>query len=109
MVIPKYVLDILSRSKFIVGAYEPGYTIEISKATPYTWVSSFENELTQLQKWCNKIGNSDELTMLLGGAELMKVIRKPNKTEYCNQKAVVVIYDPVMYLLENYIKDEVVY
>lgn len=110
MTIPKYIKDILDRSAFVVGAYEPGYTIEIRKNTPYTRLSTFNTELDRLVKWCNKQANSDEIMTLLECDDACAtIIRKPNKTRMDYQYAVVRIYDPVMWLLENYIKREVVY
>ena len=36
MKIPKYVQEIMERSEFVRGNGDPGYTIKIRKATPYT-------------------------------------------------------------------------
>lgn len=110
MTIPKYVKDILDRSAFVVGAYEPGYTIEIRKSTPYTRLTTFDAELNRLIKWCNKQANSDEIMRLLECDDVCAtIIRKPSATRMNYQYALVRIYDPVMWLLEDYIKQEVVY
>lgn len=45
MKIPKYVQEIMERSEFVRGYGDPGYTIRIRKATPYTRISTLSAEI----------------------------------------------------------------
>lgn len=98
MKIPKYVQEILSRSKYEFDFYKnnpdyaAGYTIRIRKATPYTKIDTFKAEIEKLKKWVEK--NNGE----------MIVLDIPNKTHYTNQVATVTIFDPVMQKIEQLIE-----
>lgn len=102
MVIPKYVQELMSRSKFVIGAGEAGYTIRIYKSTPYTKIPTLKAEVERLQKWIERIMPEDDL-----GVPTMLINSIPSKTHYCNQYAVVTIFDPVMQRIEKYITGEV--
>jgi len=94
MQIPKYVIDIMSRSEFcLIGDYDPGYTIMVRKRTAYTTVNTFVAELERLIKWAKK-----------NGATLSVINKVPTKTRHDWQYATVTIYDPVMLRIEDYIK-----
>lgn len=99
MEIPKYIQDIMERSKFVLSYGEPGYTIAIRKATPYTQVSTFKVEIERLEKWVQQMMSKDDL-----GVPTMIINRIPKKTHYANQYAIVTIYDPIMKQLEKYIQ-----
>lgn len=102
MKIPKYVQEIMSRSKFAIGYGDPGYTIEIKKESPYTHASTLEEEVNRLKKWVERVMPDDEL-----GVPTMVINTKfPMKTMHRNQYAIVTIYDPVMKELEKYIKND---
>lgn len=102
MTIPKYVQEILSRSKYEFVRctrhewYAPGYTITIKKATPYTYASTFRAEVERLVKWANRATGAE-------GLEIAFILDVPTETHHCNQVAVVSIFDPVMQKIEKYI------
>lgn len=96
MVIPKYVQELMGRSKFALGAGEPGYTIRIYKSAPYTKIPTLKAEVEQLQKWVERIMPEDDL-----GVPTMIVDSIPDKTHYHSQYAVVTIFDPIMQKLEK--------
>lgn len=102
MNIPKYVQDILARSKYEFNRctdhewYAPGYTIRISKATAYTYADTFRAEVERLVKWANRVTGVD-------GLEIAFVLDVPTETHHRNQTAVVSIFDPVMQKIEQYI------
>lgn len=100
MEIPKYIQDMMERARFVVGCGEPGYTIAIRKATPYTQVGTFKAEIERLEKWVKRMMPKDDL-----GVPTMIIHRIPNKTHYAKQYAIVTIYDPIMKYLEKYIQD----
>lgn len=102
MVIPKYVQELMNRSKFVLGVGEAGYTIRIYKSTPYTKIFTLKAEVERLQKWVERIMPEDDL-----GVPTMFINSIPSKTHYCNQYAVVTIFDPVMQNIEKYIAGEV--
>lgn len=99
MKIPKYIQDMMERARFVVGYGDPGYTIEIRKATPYTQVSTLKKEIERLEKWVNRMMPKDDL-----GVPTIIINKIPKKTHYINQYAIVTIYDPIMKQLEEYIK-----
>ena len=99
MEIPKYIQDMMERSKFVLSYGEPGYTIAIRKATPYTQASTFKVEIERLEKWVQQMMSKDDV-----GVPTMIINRIPKKTHYANQYAIVTIYDPIMKQLEKYIQ-----
>lgn len=100
MMIPKYVQELMSRAKFARGYGEAGYTIEITKATPYTRVETLRAEIERLERWVVRTMPEDEL-----GVPTMIINRVPKDTHYCRQYAVVTIFDPIMQKLEKYIEE----
>ena len=95
MKIPKYVMDILSRSEFYLApTADPGYTIMVRKRTAYTTVDTFVKELERLVQWAKR-----------NGATLSGINKVPPKTRHDWQYATVTIYDPVMVRIEEYIKE----
>ena len=102
MTIPKYVQEILSRSKYEFDFntnhpdYSAGYTIRIRKATPHTYAVTFKAEIERLCKWVNRVA----------GVETAHILYMPQKTHHCSQVAVVTIFDPVMQKIEQYIGKE---
>ena len=97
MTTPKYIQDIMSRAKFAIGYGDPGYTIEITKATPYTRVETLWTEIGRLEKWVKRVMPEDDWEI-----PTMIINRLPKTTHYGRQYAVVTIYDPVMRQLEKY-------
>ena len=98
MKIPKYIQNLLERATFNLTSFEtctPGYTIEISKRTPYQTVDTFRQEIQKLVDWANK--------QVRGDAE---IVRFPDTTHYVRQYALVNIYDPLMMRLEKYIGEK---
>lgn len=99
MKIPKYVIELMKRSQYYYDRvsneedYAAGYTVAIAKATPYTHIKSFRNEIEHLQAWVNRQTGGD-----------CRIIHLPKKTHYCNQLAIVTIFDPVMKHIEQYIQ-----
>lgn len=100
MIIPKYVQELMSRARFVLGAGEAGYTIRIYKRTPYSKIPTLRAEVERLQKWVERMMPEDDL-----GVPIMIINRIPTKTHYCDQYAVVTIFDPIMQKLEKYIKE----
>jgi hypothetical protein len=99
MEIPKYIIELLERSKYSYDKslsknedYAVGYTIEIHKRTEYAYVSTLNEEIEKLQKFVIK-NNSD-----------CKILSIPKETHYNDQYAVITIFDPIMKHLEQYIK-----
>lgn len=100
MVIPKYIKDMMGRARFVRGFGEPGYTVEIVKATPYTTAETFKMEVERLCAWVERQMSRDEFSI-----PTAVINNIPHKTHYCRQVAVVTIYDPVMQHLEKLIKE----
>lgn len=100
MKIPAYVQELMGRAAFdrlyLNPASEPGYTIKIKKATPYTHADTLFDECSRLVSWANRQPCGPETAALL---------EYPKATHYCNQVAYVTIYDPIMKALEPYIAD----
>jgi len=100
MNIPKYVQEIASRSRYDFDVcrnhslYAPGYTIEIAKATHYTYAATLCDEVTRLICWANRMSGE-------GTAMLLKT---PSKTTLNMQYAYVTIFDPVMQRIEPFLK-----
>ncbi len=99
--IPKYVKDLLGRSKFEFDFctsnenYSAGYTIRICKRNDYQLVRYFNAEIERLVNWANR--QVDQTAY---------VLQLPTKTHYCEQYAVVTIFDPVMQRLEHLIRKQ---
>lgn len=99
MKIPKYVQDLMERSRYEFDFYtsrenySAGYTIKIRKRSAYQQIDTFQREITQLVKWANKAA----------GIETAYILDMPTKNHYCNQVAVVTIFDPIMQKIEQYI------
>lgn len=96
--IPKYVEDLLGRSKFEFDMcesnenYGAGYTIKIRKRNDYQLVRVFNKEVERLVRWVNR--QVDETAYIL---------EQPVKTHYCGQFAIVTIFDPIMQKIEHLI------
>ena len=102
MIIPKYVQELMSRSRFVLGSGEAGYTIRIYKSTPYSKIPTLKAEVDRLQKWVERMMPEDDL-----GVPTMIINSIPTKTHYCDQYAVVTIFDPIMQRIEKYIKNPI--
>lgn len=98
MKVPKYVQEMMSRARFDLNYQhpksDPGYTIRIKKATPYTYASTLKEECERLVAWAKR--NYAEA----------EVLECPKDTHYCGQSALVLITDPVMQALEKYIVED---
>lgn len=99
MNIPKYVIEVLSRSEYDFRHtsnpnYGAGYTIRISKSSHYTYADTLRKEAERLVAWANRVA----------GCEIAYLLYAPEKTRhYAKQAAVVTIFDPVMQKIEQYI------
>lgn len=100
MVIPKYIKAMMGRARFVRGLGDPGYTVEIVKATPYTTAETFKMEVERLCAWVERQMPRDEFSI-----PTAVINNIPRKTHHCRQVAVVTIYDPVMQHLEKLIKE----
>lgn len=102
--IPEYVKDLMSRSRYAYDFYRnhenyaPGYTIKIRKHSAYAQVDTLRKEVERLVKWANRVTGVE-------GLEIAYILDVPEKTHYCNQVAVVTIFDPVMQKIEKYIPE----
>ena len=102
MKIPKYVQNLMERSKYEFDCcttnenYAVGYTIRIRKESPYTKIDTFKKEVGRLVTWANRTA----------GVDTAYILRIPEKTHYCNQTAIVTIFDPVMMKLEQFISNK---
>lgn len=97
MKIPKFVQEIMERSKFALGEGDPGYTIEVRKETPYTYADTFQREIERLVAWANRVVPHIE------DVPNAVINRVPSKTRHEFQYATVTIYDPIMQQIEKYI------
>ena len=95
--IPKYIKDILSRSKYEFDYctkdkhYAPGYTIRIRKRTTQTLIPTHEKQVKRFQLWVQK-----QYQKRYGGGN-----EPITETHYRDQYAIVTVYDPVMKDIEN--------
>lgn len=101
MIIPKYVQELMSRARFVLGAMDAGYTIRIYKSTPYSNISTLKGEVKRLQRWVERMMPKDDL-----GVPTIVINKIPTKTHYCDQYAVVTIFDPIMQKIEKYIRGD---
>lgn len=104
MNIPKYVIDIMERSRYF---YEfdsikekkdlcaVGYTILVPKVSVYSKAYTLSEEVNKLKKWVERQE---------GG--VCHILSLPEQTRYDVQYAVVSIFDPVMKHLSAYICDK---
>lgn len=97
MEIPKYVVELMQRSKYNFDSfgnnYAAGYTIDIAKYSCYESADTFRTEIDRLQKWVER---------QTGGKII--IINRPILTRYAQmQYATVTIYDPVMKHIEKFI------
>lgn len=99
MKIPKYVQELMSRSRYEYHRYtkDPnygvGYTISIRKYNEYERVDTLKKEIERLCNWANRIA----------GCETAYILYMLHSTHYANQAATVTIFDPVMQKIEQYI------
>ena len=103
MKIPKYVQELMGRAEFDLShpRGEPGYTIRIKKATPYTKADTLNDEVKRLVAWANRIAPVPPEWE----SDTAFIVSVPKSTHYRDQYAVVTIYDPVMKELEKLIKE----
>ena len=88
---PKYICEILSRSK----ASDCPYTIEVFKRTSYSYASSLKKDCEKLVAWANReVPHEDD-------CPIASIVSIPNKTHHHQQRAYVTIYDPVMFRIEK--------
>lgn len=94
MVVPKYVHSFMARARFDFDApgCNPGYSIRVIKESPYTKIGTFRAELERVLSWARRN---------YADAEIQEC---PKETHYCRQSAVIMITDPVMQHLEQYMK-----
>ena len=98
MKIPNYIIALLNRSEYFYGDLgSAGYTLKIHKATPYTHMATLKSEVDRLIKWANKQFPT------YPEAPTAKLECGLGRTMYCDQSAIVTIYDPVMKHIEQYI------
>ena len=97
MTIPKYVQELMTRSRFALGPVHerasPGYTIWIEKATPYTSADTLRAECERLCRWAKRS---------YADAEILSC---PSETHYYPQRALVTVTDPCMKHREQYISE----
>lgn len=95
--VPKFAQEMMSRARFdrlyTNPAAEPGYTIWIRKATPYTYADTLRAECERLVAWARR--NYADAAIL----------ECPRDTHHVNQAALVVITDPVMQRLEQFMPE----
>ena len=99
---PKYIKALMSRAKYCytfpqnrADDCSAGYTITVTKATPYTNINTFKKELERLKRWVERQN---------GGS--MEIIFCPSVTHHVDQSAVITIWDPVMKYIDRYIPNE---
>lgn len=101
MKIPKYIMELMDRASFVLGAYEPGYTIKICKYSDYSSVDTLKKEIERLQKFIfREAGYPYDDGIDTPPFVINKI---PAKTCHTRQYAIVTIYDPYMKYLEKYI------
>lgn len=97
MNIPKYVIELLSKSEYNFKTGEAGYTINIHKPVEYMRAATFNSAIERLVKWANR------QYPIMEDAPTAYINRLVDKTHYCDQIATVTIFDPVMQKIEPYI------
>ena len=101
LIVPVYVQELMQRARYEYDRcaenenYGVGYTVAISKATPYARAWTLKKEVERLCKWANRTA----------GVEIAHVLYVPDKTHYHEQSAVVTIFDPVMKHIEQLIPE----
>lgn len=101
MIIPVYVQELMQRARYEYDRctesenYGVGYTVAIRKATPYARSDTLRAEVERLCKWANRAA----------GVECAHVLYTPKATHYCEQSAVVTIFDPVMKHIEQFMPE----
>ena len=97
LMVPKFAQEMMSRARldrlYTHPEADPGYTLWIRKATPYTYASTLRAECERLVVWAKR--NYADAAIL----------ECPSDTRHCNQAALVVITDPVMQKLERFIPE----
>ena len=98
MKIPQYVQELMTRSVFALGPVHekasPGYTLWITKATPYTSADTLRSECERLCAWAKRN---------YADAEILSC---PSETHHRFQSALVTVTDPCMKYMEKYIPKE---
>ncbi len=104
MNIPKYVQCLMKRSQYefdrryydkFPDSYAAGYTIRIEKRSEYCQIDTLKAEIDRLKAFVDR---------QTGGEAI--VLETPKETHYCQQYAVITIFDPVMKYIESYIPSE---
>lgn len=88
MNVPKYIQNIMERAEFLLGVGDPGYTIQIHKATPYTMDNTINTEAERLVAWARRNGSAAYVNSYVRG------------TKHFDQTAIVTVYDCVMKNIE---------
>jgi len=104
MKVPKYVQELMSRSEFdlLHPRGDPGYTLKIYKATPYSKADTLKAEVERAVAWANRIAPVPPEW----DSDTARILSVPHATHYCDQYAVATFYDPVMKELEKYIPED---
>ncbi len=97
--VPKYIQEVMSRARFVIGSGDPGYTIKIQKYSEYQDTKTFEEEILRLKRWVERQMPKDDL----GVPTIIVHTEFPMAFRHRQQYAVVTIYDPVMQKIEKYI------
>ncbi|WP_301003182.1 hypothetical protein [uncultured Duncaniella sp.] len=108
MTFPKYIRDILDRSKVYtykgyngpdLEGYAPGYVLKIQKYSHHQLMPTFQKEMEKFVAWINKQPGGD--ATLLRMSDTVTVYKQM-------QYAYVRVYDPYMKWIEDYWADKIV-
>lgn len=94
MKVPKYIQSILEDGKVSYNYeadYSVGYTINVSKPTPYTKIDTFKKNIERLCDWVSRQPGGEA-----------HILYMPERTRHSNQYCTITIFDPVMMVLEPF-------
>ena len=99
--IPKYIENLLKRSEFVLNSRDgnnwfPGYTIRLYKRTEYATIYTLDKEAAKLVTWARSYCSEN----------VAEYLYCPDKTHYCDQYAIINIFDPIMAKIEKLIRSE---
>lgn len=93
--VPKYIKQILGNAEFKLDGKDwiPGYTIKLHKESPYQMAGLLYKKAERLVQWAKSFN----------GNESAELVSYPVETHYCDQYAVINIFDPLMVRIEKFI------
>ncbi len=100
--IPKYVEELMGRSKHLLGMKSAGYCLAVGKQAPDADVGKLRAEVERLKKWADKQMPKTKGAAVAAGIVIDYV---PEETYRCNQYVEITVNSEVMKQLEPFVKD----